>query len=161
MHAIDIGTSRVIVADPHQTVHSAARLMDKHMVGCVVAVACESLNSMPIGMLTDRDICRLLAHDSRAGERSVLSTMSRPLVTCSRNASLVEVVQTMHGSGLRRLPLIDEAGGLVGIVTADDAVTAVNHLLSLLGEVLVVEPELTNRLVDLQRAADRLDNSRI
>lgn len=158
MHAIDIATSRVIVIDPGQSVHTAAQLMDKHLVGCLVVVAHEDKAWIPMGMLTDRDVCRLVANDPHAGERLVHSVMSHPPVVCPKGASLHDVVQTMHGSGLRRLPVVDENNALVGIVTANDALNAVSHLLARLGEVLVVEPTLVNRLTELQCASDRRDD---
>lgn len=158
MRAIDIATSRVIVVDPNQTVHAAAQLMDQHLVGCLVVVVHKGKARIPIGVLTDRDICRLVANDSHAGERSVHSVMSHPPVVCKKDASLHDMVQIMHGSGLRRLPVFDEDMGLVGIVTANDALNAVSHLLAQIGEVLVVEPAIANRLTELQCASDRLDS---
>jgi len=158
MHAIDIATSRVIVVDPNQTVQVAAQLMDKHLVGCLVVVVHEGSARIPIGLLTDRDVCKLLAQDSHAGDRPVRAVMSHPPVVCSKDASLHDVVQTMHGSGLRRLPVVDGDIGLVGIVTANDALNAVSHLLCQIGEVLLVEPAMVNRLTELQCTSDRLDS---
>nr|WP_255557162.1 CBS domain-containing protein [Dyella sp. ASV21] len=84
--------------------------------------------------------------------------MSCPPVLCSHDATLTEIVDIMHGSGLRRLPVADPAGRLVGIVTADDALVALTQLLQQLTEVLVVEPSLKDRLVAMQSVREAGDS---
>nr|WP_279236735.1 CBS domain-containing protein [Dyella sp. RRB7] len=68
--------------------------------------------------------------------------MSQPVVVCRHDATLAQLIAIMHGSGVRRLPVIDEEGLLAGIVTADDALVAVTALLQQLTEVMLIEPPL-------------------
>ncbi|WP_199098789.1 CBS domain-containing protein [Dyella sp. ASV21] len=159
MRAIDIATSRVVVVSPEQSLRAAALLLEQHMAGCLVVVRANEPNLLPIGIITDRDISRLaVAEAADAGSTRVGSVMSCPPVLCSHDATLTEIVDIMHGSGLRRLPVADPAGRLVGIVTADDALVALTQLLQQLTEVLVVEPSLKDRLVAMQSVREAGDS---
>ncbi len=143
MQALDIGTSRVIVATPLQSIHEAARLMHQHLTGCVVVVRPAPNGQVPVGILTDRDLSRArLAEGRDAQATPILSVMSQPVVVCRDDATLAQLIAVMHGSGMRRLPVVDEKGSLVGIVTADDALVAVTELLQRLTQVLMVEPSM-------------------
>lgn len=159
MRAIDIATSRVVVIGPEQSLRAAARLMDHHMAGCLVVVRNNECAMLPIGMITDRDISRVAVADAIDPTTTTVSAvMSCPPVLCAHDATLAEIVDIMHGSGLRRLPVVDPSGRLVGIVTADDALVALTQLLQQLTEVLMVEPSLKDRLVAMQSVREACDN---
>lgn len=155
MRAIDIATSRVVTIHPDQTVRTAAQLMDQHLVGCLVVIG-QASAMVPVGVVTDRDICRSLARDHHIGDRPVQSIMPHPPVLCRNDGTLAEVVGIMRSNGVRRLPVVDEQGSLAGVITANDALTAVSELLQQLGEVLVFEPSLRDRLTTSQSHLDRL-----
>lgn len=159
MRAIDIATSPVVTIHPDQTVRVAAQLMDQHLVGCLIVVE-QASTSVPIGVVTDRDICRSLAWGQRVDDRPVQSIMSHPPVLCGKDETLAEVVKIMRSNGLRRLPVVDQHGSLAGVITANDALTAVSELLQQLSEVLVVEPSLRDRLMASQSRLDRLQSQK-
>jgi CBS domain-containing protein len=112
-----------------ESVRSAAQRMKLAGLGCLVVVE----DGRPAGIVTDRDLVleilgkRLDASAVRVGE-----LMSKPLVTIHQDAPVREAVRLMGRRGLRRLPVVDDKGDLVGLVAADDlAVLAIGELSSL------------------------------
>lgn len=155
MHAIELATTRVVTMRPEDSLHHGAQLMQKHLVGCVVVTRPDESGPIPVGVLTDRDLCRVgLAGGADVEKITVEAVMSRPLVTCPQEATLAEIIGIMRGSGLRRLPVVESQGRLVGIISANDVIVAITQLLQQLTEVLVVEPSLRDHLVALEYARD-------
>lgn len=139
MRAADIGTSRVIQLNESSTVNEAARSMHQHDVGCVVAMRNTLTGMLPSGMVTDRDLTtRFLAKDM--GEAKTLRDIqSLPLVTCRADATIDELVGMMLGSHVRRVPIVDEDGQLIGIVCLDDVIAALAELMRRASRALIGE----------------------
>jgi predicted transcriptional regulator len=117
--------------------------MHQHLTGCLVIARSDQSGLTPVGIVTDRDLSRARLIDGQDAQVTpVLSVMSQPVVVCHHDATLAQLIAIMHGSGVRRLPVVDDDGLLVGIVTADDALVAVTELLRRLTEVMMVEPSL-------------------
>lgn len=109
----------VVTARLEDTIVAAAeKLRDQH-VGCLVV----ERNGKPYGILTDRDITlRVVAEglDPRTTTVGDVATLDPIHV---RDMEGVETVaRRMREYGVRRLPVVDEAGALRGIITADDIV---------------------------------------
>lgn len=75
----------------------------------------------PLGMITDRDICMAVAlmHKPPA-EIRVGDVMSGTLVSCSPKHHLKDVLTLMANDKIRRMPVVNETGGLVGVLTLSD-----------------------------------------
>lgn len=159
MHAIDLATSRVVTMRPDESLRQAASLMQQHMVGCVVIASMDVHGHLPMGLLTDRDLSRLALAGNMDGSITAEAVMSRPLVTCPPEATLADVVNIMHGSGLRRLPVVNGQGRLAGIVTASDVVVGLTQLLQQVTEVLVFEPALKDRMTAIQCAREASEDA--
>jgi CBS domain-containing protein len=71
--------------------------------------------------------------------------MSSELVTTREDTSLVEALRVMQERGIRRLPIIDHDGGLVGIVTFDDVVRFFARELGELVQLLAHQEQLEER----------------
>ncbi len=111
-------TESVITCSPEQTMHEAARLMWEHDCGCLPVVDHEK---HVIGVLTDRDICMAAYTQGRPlGEVRVENAMSRNLILCNPKTSLAEVERLMRDHQIRRIPVVDTQGKLVGIVGLAD-----------------------------------------
>lgn len=112
----------VIVARPGEPLLDvASRMRDEH-VGSVVVV--DDGRRRPIGMLTDRDIVvGVLARTDRH-LHSVLvgDVMSSDPITASASEDMEAVVKRMRTAGVRRLPVVDRRGSLVGVIAFDDVV---------------------------------------
>lgn len=124
-------TMTVYTVRPDALVGEVATLMVTHGVGDVIVVE----EGKPIGILTDRDlVARIMAAGLDGKNVLVHDIMSTPLVTVPRNEEVGTAIALMSRHGIRRLPILDEAGKLVSILTLDDLL-----MLSLDGR-----PELSN-----------------
>lgn len=110
----------VVTISPNAAVLEAARLMRAEHVGSVIAVDDQR---RPIGVLTDRDIVvSVLAKDvEHLDQLSVKDVLSaEPVVTCRETDDLEAVFGRMRGRGIRRIPVVDKRGELIGIFAMDD-----------------------------------------
>ena len=108
----------MVLADESDTAMDVARKLREHRVGCVVVT---TKDLRPIGILTDRDLAlRVVAEgtDSRVVRVSEIVT-SAPLVLRDDD-DVASAVACMRDHGIRRLPIVDNAGRVVGMVTSDD-----------------------------------------
>jgi CBS domain-containing protein len=88
----------------------------------------------PVGMITDRDICMAtLLRGAGPGELSVGSAMSRSVVTCRIDDPPGVVRQLMADHQLRRVPVVDGAGRLRGVVTLADLALAADRARAMAG----------------------------
>ena len=107
---------------PNETLDSAATLMWQHDCGCV-PVCSGSGNGTPvvIGMLADRDICMCaLLQGKPLRELRVADAMSREVYTCKPKDRPAAVERMMSRHQVRRVPVTDREGRLVGIVSLAD-----------------------------------------
>jgi CBS domain-containing protein len=141
MRAVDIGTRRVIQADASMTLAEAAGIMRRHQAGCLVVTREENGRTLPAGIVTDRDmVTRGIAAHFDPATTAIECVMSAPLRCCQPSATLDEIVDTMQQRGIRRLPLVDPSGALVGIVSTDDVLVALAALADRVNQTLNVQP---------------------
>lgn len=113
----DLMTRDPVAVRPRETVQRAAQLMDELNVGCLPV--CEDWQVR--GIVTDRDITvRATAAGLDPKSTEVASVMSEGVRCCSQRQSAAEVLRQMAAVQIRRLPVIDDAGRLVGIVSLGD-----------------------------------------
>ncbi|MDH4059376.1 MAG: CBS domain-containing protein [Aquincola sp.] len=121
MCASEICNRIVVVAERSTTVLAAAHRMREQHVGCLVIVEEAALGRRVVGMLTDRDIVTaVIAKAVDPGKLRVEDVMSAEVITAAESAPFAELLATMRRQGLRRLPIVDAKGMLVGLVTLDD-----------------------------------------
>jgi CBS domain-containing protein len=120
MRVRSLMTTAVHSCTPDQTLADAARAMWEHDVGCVPVV---DEAGRPIAMLTDRDICMAAYLRGRPiGDIQVASAMSPALFTCHVDDPLHEAERTMMTRQVRRLPVVDDAGLMVAVLSLNDIV---------------------------------------
>lgn len=113
----------VVVVDKHDTILEAAALMRKYHAGDVVIVEDRDGLRYPIGIVTDRDIViELIAKGIAFDAVAVGDLMCRELVLAQQDDDLLDAIQLMRQKGVRRLPVVDKNGVLIGIITADDLI---------------------------------------
>jgi CBS domain-containing protein len=114
----EVMTQNVQCLGPHESVQQAARLMRELDVGSI-PVCGEDLR--PVGIVTDRDLAlRCLADGGDPGAMQIADVMERSLVTVGPEQDADEAVAQMAENQLRRLPVVDRNGVLVGIVAQAD-----------------------------------------
>lgn len=117
----EICSREVVFVMLKESVATAAKLMREHHVGCLVVTEDQDAKRVPVGMITDRDIAvGVVALGLDAETIEVGDAMSGELVSLSENAGIAETVDLMRHKGVRRLPVVDASGALVGVVAADD-----------------------------------------
>jgi len=122
MTAGELCNRNVVVAPKTEMVVDAAKRMRMTHVGDVVVVEDRLGRRVPIGMVTDRDIVvSIVSSDpDHISYLSLNDMMSDVLVTAQAQDSIESALQRMQEHGVRRLPIVDADGALVGILTADD-----------------------------------------
>ncbi|WP_266221745.1 CBS domain-containing protein [Paraliomyxa miuraensis] len=115
-------TREVVIAAGDDTVLEIAGLMRTHHVGDVVIVERSSGASLPTGILTDRDlVLEAMAQASdRLPDLVAADLVTRPLVTVRECDTIDDALEVMRVQGVRRVPVVDEAGLLVGLLALDD-----------------------------------------
>jgi CBS domain-containing protein len=118
----DICTRHVVVAPKTEMLVDAALRMRTSHVGAVVIVESKEGRQIPIGIVTDRDIVvSVVAGDPDHLNFMLISDMmTTDLVTARADESVEAAIRIMQQHGVRRLPIVDAEGGLVGILTLDD-----------------------------------------
>jgi CheY-like chemotaxis protein len=129
----------VVIIYRESGIGEAARRMRAHHVGDLVVVEEREGSRFPTGILTDRDlVVGVLADDlEHLHLLTVGAVMTSELVTIDTERDLEEALRRMRVHGVRRLPVVDARGALVGIVAFDDLVELVAHEVSALADLLV------------------------
>jgi CBS domain-containing protein len=127
----------VVTAEKDMSIVEVARLMQEHHVGDLIVV--ENLNgrTRPVGIVTDRDlVIEVLAQMAPIDAIRVSDVMSYEIATVNENDELWETLERMRKLGVRRMPVVDAGGVLVGIITLDDLMElmaeAMGHIASLI-----------------------------
>jgi CBS domain-containing protein len=122
MRVQDIMTSHVHTCEAEARATAAARIMWEHDVGAVPVVDAQR---RPVGMITDRDLCMALyTRGGSLSDHSVASIMSPSIFSCRDRDPLGMAERVMMDRQIRRLPVIDEAGKLVGVLSLNDIALA-------------------------------------
>ena len=128
----------VIILRRDETILEAAKLMRHHHVGDVIIVEERDGVRIPVGIVTDRDlVVEIMATELDQGVITVGDIIEQELATVKEDVAIFDAVQYMRNKAVRRLPVVDENGALVGILTLDD-------LLELLSEELLAIAKLVN-----------------
>lgn len=121
MNIGEVCTRVVVTAPSDMSVADAAVLMRTHHVGNVIIVKQAAGKVAPLGIVTDRDIVvEVVAAKVDPGAVTVGEIMGQTLATARDTEGAYEALERMRWEGIRRMPVVDENGALIGIVTLDD-----------------------------------------
>jgi CBS domain-containing protein len=108
---------------PDTPVSEAARIMKEEDVGLIPVVervgGAETRGRL-IGVITDRDITVRHVAEGRAADAPVSDVMSGGVVSCTPDDSVDKAMELMGREQVRRIPVVDERGSLVGVVSQAD-----------------------------------------
>ncbi|MDH7509423.1 MAG: IMP dehydrogenase [Methanolinea sp.] len=104
---------KVLSVDPETSVAEVERLMIEHGIGGVPVVE----EGKIVGIVSRRDV-RAIA--TRRGSESVRTIMTREPITAREDISMDQALETMYTNKVERLPVVDDEGHLVGIITMQD-----------------------------------------
>ena len=118
MRIKDLMTRRVRACGPDDTVNRAAQIMWEHGCGCVPVI---DLGGHVLGMLTDRDVCMAAYTKGESlAQIPVTTAMSRHVYACRPEDTIEDAERLMWMKQVRRLPITDDAGRLLGLLSLSD-----------------------------------------
>lgn len=118
-----ICTRDVVCAGRDTTVSAAAHIMRERHVGNLIVVDEVDGARLPVGIVTDRDI--VLGVISLKLDPDIFTVgdlLHGELITARDTQGIFETIEQMRTQGVRRMPIVNEKGYLVGIVSLDDLV---------------------------------------
>lgn len=122
-------TKKVITAKIESTVQSVCKSMYENNVGCVVIVKRTNGGIVPVGIITERDVVKIIGSiELFSPQVPIRPFMSSPLVTGSCAMNLSKALEIMSKKNIRRLPITDKDSvpeKLIGIITEKDIVNAI------------------------------------
>ena len=97
-----------------------AKMMVENDCGCIPVVDSED-SKMPVGMITDRDICcRVVAEGKNPLEMRAADAMTSTVVSVTPETRLEDCLNLMEDSQIRRIAVVDGSGAICGIVSQAD-----------------------------------------
>ena len=136
----DVMTTKVVTVSPEADISKIAKKMEKERIHNVIVV---DRRKKPIGIVTGGDIIRkVLAKGLNPKKIKAKDVMSSPLKFVSPEDYAMHAADKMLLNGVKRLPVLDKEGNLVGIVTAKDLLRAIpQYLITKLEWLRIREPE--------------------
>lgn len=108
----------VVTTAPHRTVREVAQLLHEKGIGAVVVTGADGI---VLGILSERDIIRVLAQGGTALDDSVSKHMTSRVVTATEDAGVLQLMERMTEGRFRHIPVV-ENGRLRGLVSIGDLV---------------------------------------
>lgn len=113
-----ISTKEVATAIPDETIRQAARRMAARNVGTLVIL---DSSGRPSGVVSDRDLMlQVLVEERNPDTTTVSEVMSTPVAAVHQRADIDDALREMAACRVRRMPVVDDAGKLTGIIALDD-----------------------------------------
>ena len=132
----DVMTRDVTCCTPSDSVQVVAQSMKAQDVGAMPVIDSHEKRRL-VGIVTDRDLAlKVVAEDLDSGQTTIEDVMSRKLVVCKTDDDWQVALDAMAKHQLRRIPLVDDQGRIVGIIAQADVATRIE------------EPEATAKVVE-------------
>lgn len=123
----DVMTRDPSCVTPDATVREAAQLMKREDIGVVPVIDSQGSKTL-VGVITDRDIAIRCVADGNDGTARVRDCMTaNKIATCRESDDVDRAMDAMRTEQVRRVPIVDERGALVGIVAQADIMTKTSN----------------------------------
>lgn len=120
MRVEQLMSKQVKTCGPDDSLDHAAQLMWDHDCGCLPVSDGDGVNRVA-GIITDRDICMsALFQGKPLRELRVSDAMAKQVRVCRPKDSITDVERTMREAKIRRLPVVDDQGAAIGMITLAD-----------------------------------------
>ncbi|MEE4418284.1 CBS domain-containing protein [Streptomyces bugieae] len=113
----DLMTPNAVVVQPGTSFRVIARLLDEYDITAVPVV---DQDERPIGVVSEADLLR--RRTTKAGPSTADALMTSPAVVARPEWSAVRAARTMEKKKVKRLPVVDESGRLIGVISRRDLV---------------------------------------
>ena len=109
-----------------QNIMKACKIMHDNNIGCVIIVGLEEIKK-PVGIITERDVVRILSRlDPALHQKPLSDLMTKPLITIDEVSSVKDAMQIMNSKNIRRLVVVNKDQQMVGIITLKDIFQLIN-----------------------------------
>jgi CBS domain-containing protein len=113
---------QVVTVPRDMSINHAAKLMKIHKIGDIVVINDEH-EGVPVGIFTDRDIAvKIVAEEVDPINFCVGDAMSEALLVLEEHLGVKEAVELMCVKGIRRAPITNQEGRVIGIISIDDLI---------------------------------------
>jgi CBS domain-containing protein len=134
----NIMVRNVKTAEENQSINAIAKEMSDNNIGSVVIVKSNEVGVLS-GIITERDIVRI-AGAAQTSSTTLLQLiardiMSKPVITINAESSIQDAIQSMKLNNIRRLPVVNREGKMVGIITDKDIFRAIINSQSLVASI--------------------------
>lgn len=109
-------TREAVTAKTQDSLAEVARLMERENVGAVVVTE----ETRPVGIVTDRDLAFAVCMEGKSPKDQIQSVMTCPVETIASEEGVYNATQRMMELAVRRLPVVNNVGTLIGLVSLDD-----------------------------------------
>ncbi len=141
---VQIMTRRVASLRGLDTLERALRLMADGPYSCVVIMN----QGRPEGIFTERDMVRLVAEQRPLASTPMLEVMTRPVITIPLDMPVHHAATMMRDNVVRRLVVVDDQGGVRGLLTQSDIVMGMEaRSVEMLREVIREKDDLLREAV--------------
>ena len=137
----EIMKRHVITTGKDTTIYTISKIMLNNRIGSVVIV---DHNNKPVDIVTTDDIVTLIAKNINPYEarvKDVLKLKRKKLITAKPDDNLMDVTKKMIKSGVKRLPIVDNNGRLVGIISDKEILLVSPELIEILSEKIKMRVE--------------------
>ncbi|MCX5964900.1 MAG: GAF domain-containing protein [Cyanobacteria bacterium] len=124
----EVMTTKVICAVADVSILAIARLMAENRVSSVMIVQTRASLTIPIGILTERDIVQFQALNLNFDTYKAADVMSTPVFCVNASESLLAVQEIMEQRFIQRLAVTGKEGELLGIITQTSILQVINPL---------------------------------
>lgn len=116
MKARELMIKDIVTLNEDVSVHYAARMMNEHRIGCLVALD----NGEIVGILTERDLLKRVLEACRNPKTTKVSEiMTREVIVGHPDMQIVEATRLMFENKVKKLPIVEDHR-LVGLITLTD-----------------------------------------
>jgi CBS domain-containing protein len=120
-------------------IEAAVKMREEH-VGDLIVVEHRGTRNVPVGIITDRDIViGIVARRAKPEEITVGDAMTTKLLTVKQDNGIDFALREMRRAGVRRAPVVDDSGELVGVVSIDDVIDHIAGQLDHIANAIRVE----------------------
>jgi len=127
MFCREVMTENPVCCLPNDLVSASARVMRREDVGAVPVINDEQQKQL-IGIVTDRDLAIKVVAEARDPNHTLLQDVTTStIVVCREREDLSSAIKAMEEHQIRRVPVIDDDGRVVGIISQADLATRLHE----------------------------------
>lgn len=121
----DVMSESIFVAAPGDSLLSATRKMVERNISCLLVMDADKM----VGIVSGRDILRAMVTTGDVSSHTVGEVMTSPVISFPVSGFILDLFTMMETRKVKQIPILDEQGSVVGIVTQTDLVRGISHML--------------------------------